>query len=330
MAFAGFSPGEAEGLRRAMSRKRSAAAIEAYHQRFVEGAAAHPRRRRGDRRARLRDDRRLLGLRLPEGPRRRLRPARLPVDLAARALRPGVPVRAAQRAADGLLRVGHARPRGPAPRDRAARRPTSTPARSTVHDRAAERALRCGSGSATSSACARDEVARARRRARGGRAVPLAGRSRLARRRRAAVAGPARVGGRVRLAGRRAATGVTRAGAALWQLGVAAPGEQRAGRARSSRCRSRCPAAPALRALEPWESMIADYATTGLTLGRAPDGAAARARCRPGRSSCRDLERLRARGARCGSAGSSSRASARARPRGSCSSCSRTSSARST
>jgi len=39
MAFAGFSPGEAEGLRRAMSRKRSAAAIESYHQRFVEGAA---------------------------------------------------------------------------------------------------------------------------------------------------------------------------------------------------------------------------------------------------------------------------------------------------
>ena len=39
MAFAGFSPGEAEGLRRAMSRKRSAAAIEAYHQRFIDGAA---------------------------------------------------------------------------------------------------------------------------------------------------------------------------------------------------------------------------------------------------------------------------------------------------
>ncbi len=40
MAFAGFSPGEAEGLRRAMSRKRSAAAIEAHHQCFVEGAIA--------------------------------------------------------------------------------------------------------------------------------------------------------------------------------------------------------------------------------------------------------------------------------------------------
>src|SRR5947208_13225479 len=37
-AFAGFSAGEAEGLRRAMSRKRSEAAIRAYHERFVEGA----------------------------------------------------------------------------------------------------------------------------------------------------------------------------------------------------------------------------------------------------------------------------------------------------
>src|SRR5919202_630512 len=38
IAFAGFSPGEAEGLRRAMSRKRSQAAIRAHHRRFVEGA----------------------------------------------------------------------------------------------------------------------------------------------------------------------------------------------------------------------------------------------------------------------------------------------------
>jgi len=38
MAFAGFSAGEAEGLRRAMSRKRSEAAIEAHHRNFVEGA----------------------------------------------------------------------------------------------------------------------------------------------------------------------------------------------------------------------------------------------------------------------------------------------------
>jgi len=39
MALAGFSVGEAEGLRRAMSRKRSQEAIEAYRSRFIEGAA---------------------------------------------------------------------------------------------------------------------------------------------------------------------------------------------------------------------------------------------------------------------------------------------------
>ncbi len=41
MAAAGFSIGEAEGLRRAMSRKRSEEAIEAYRPRFVEGCLAN-------------------------------------------------------------------------------------------------------------------------------------------------------------------------------------------------------------------------------------------------------------------------------------------------
>jgi error-prone DNA polymerase len=40
MAFAGFSPGEAEGLRRAMSRKRSEAALGAYERNIVEGGGA--------------------------------------------------------------------------------------------------------------------------------------------------------------------------------------------------------------------------------------------------------------------------------------------------
>jgi error-prone DNA polymerase len=39
IALAGFTVGEAEGLRRAMSRKRSRDALEAYRARFVEGAA---------------------------------------------------------------------------------------------------------------------------------------------------------------------------------------------------------------------------------------------------------------------------------------------------
>jgi error-prone DNA polymerase len=41
MAFAGFSPGEAEGLRRAMSRARSEAAMRAYEVKFVDGAMAN-------------------------------------------------------------------------------------------------------------------------------------------------------------------------------------------------------------------------------------------------------------------------------------------------
>ena len=40
MVFAGFSAGEAEGLRRAMSRKRSEAAMRSYERNFVEGAMA--------------------------------------------------------------------------------------------------------------------------------------------------------------------------------------------------------------------------------------------------------------------------------------------------
>jgi error-prone DNA polymerase len=41
MTLAGFSVGEAEGLRRAMSRKRSHDALEAYRGRFIEGAATN-------------------------------------------------------------------------------------------------------------------------------------------------------------------------------------------------------------------------------------------------------------------------------------------------
>ena len=40
IALAGFTVGEAEGLRRAMSRKRSVEALEAFRERFIEGAAA--------------------------------------------------------------------------------------------------------------------------------------------------------------------------------------------------------------------------------------------------------------------------------------------------
>ncbi len=42
-AFAGFTPGEADGLRRAMSRKRSSEMLARHRERFVEGAIEHSR-----------------------------------------------------------------------------------------------------------------------------------------------------------------------------------------------------------------------------------------------------------------------------------------------
>ena len=113
MEFAGFTAGEAEGLRRAMSRKRSEAAMRSYEENFVAGAVARGVERR-DRPARLRPDRGLLGLRLPQVALGGLRAARLPVHLAAGALRARVPGGADERAADGLLPAGHAGARGAA------------------------------------------------------------------------------------------------------------------------------------------------------------------------------------------------------------------------
>ena len=115
----GSRVGEAEGLRRAMSRKRSEAAMRRYRQRFIEGAVERGVDARGGG-AGLRPDRRLLRLRLPQVALGGLRAARLPVHLAAGPLRPGAALRAAERAADGLLPAGRAGPRGAAARARGA------------------------------------------------------------------------------------------------------------------------------------------------------------------------------------------------------------------
>ena len=131
--LAGFSVGEAEGLRRAMSRKRSHAALESYRSRFVAGAGekgvdeglAAPG---------VRQARRLLGLRLSEVALGRIRVARVPVGVAAAPLRTGVPRLAPQCAADGLLSAGDARPRRTEARGRDA--PAGRePQRGGLHDR---------------------------------------------------------------------------------------------------------------------------------------------------------------------------------------------------
>ena len=78
----GFTVGEAEGLRRAMSRKRSRAALEAYRGR----SSSRARRRTASTRrwrTRLRQARRLLRLRLPEVACSGVRAARVPVSVAA-------------------------------------------------------------------------------------------------------------------------------------------------------------------------------------------------------------------------------------------------------
>ncbi len=205
--FAGFSPAEAEELRRAMSRKRSQEAIE-------RAPRALPRRRRAEHgvaagagRAGLGADPGLLRLRLPEGALGRLRPARLPVGLAARPPRPGVPLRAAERAADGLLPARLAGPRGAAarhPRRPARRQPQPRPL-----PRRTPRDGECAAGCGADRARLREGGARggdggAGRRARARRCLPGDRRAGLALRRRAGEPRTAGLGGR---AGRRSRPG---------------------------------------------------------------------------------------------------------------------------
>ena len=189
------------------------------------------------------------------------------------------------------------------------------------------RAGRCGSGSATSTAC---------RRRRSGRSWPsatqggawrslgdLAARSGAWRDtlEKLAWAGAcdALADGPSRVAAAR------RSGSWAWRC----PGVPVAEAARSWRCRSTRTPAPELRALTAWERLLADYGSTGVTLREHPLAAdAARPAGRP-RARARSSSAT-ATAAGCASPGWWSRASARRPPRASRSCCSRTSWARST
>ena len=106
------------------------------------------------------------------------------------------------------------------------------------------------------------------RRARGGRSVPLAGRPRLARGRGPRGPRPARLGGRLRRAGGRARRprGGPPCGGSASPRPARAVGRGHAARAaaRAARRAARC------EPLADWDAMVADYATTGLTLGPHP------------------------------------------------------------
>ena len=123
--LAGFTVGEAEGLRRAMIAEALARGARGVARAVRRGRAREGRRGAAGARA-LRQARRVLRLRLPEVALGGVRAARVPVGVAAAPLRGGVPRGAVERAADGLLSARDARARRAAARGRdapAARQP---------------------------------------------------------------------------------------------------------------------------------------------------------------------------------------------------------------
>ena len=223
----------------------------------VPGGRARPRRRRADGAARVREDRGVLGVRLPQGARGRVRPARLPERLAPPSLPRRVPVRPAQRAADGLLPAGLARARRAAPRGRDTRH-----RRQRLRRRLQHRARRRGADRPRLRARPRRAGGtRPRGGARAGRPVHRRGRSRAPGRSLAArVRADHR---RRRLRHLRAATRATLASRADRPAGVDARRAATGTRPRARRhARAAAPGA--------WDELVADYETTGLSVRDHP------------------------------------------------------------
>ncbi|MGO9789393.1 MAG: DNA polymerase III subunit alpha [Solirubrobacteraceae bacterium] len=264
IAFAGFSPGEAEGLRRAMSRKRSEAAIEAHHKRFVAGA------------------KRLHGV---------------DDDTAERVFEKirgfsGFGFPKAHGAAFGLLayqstwlRVHYGseflcalmneQPMGFYPPDalvhEAQRRAIEVLA-PDVNESEAECSMDAGARVRVGLGYVRgvrgEEVAAlVQSRKRGGRFRSLSDLASRAGARSSSLELLAWSGACDSLVGR--STGRSTRRLALWQLGVATPGRSVPGGVQLALPLD-LPAPPRLQALSGWESMLADYGTTGLTVGAHP------------------------------------------------------------
>ena len=209
MALAGFTVGEAEGLRRAMSRKRSREALEAFRERFVEGALG----RGVDRRRREMVYDKLVGFSGFGFPKSHAAAFALLAYQSAwlRHHYPArVPLRAPERAADGLLPAGDARPRRPAARGGGA--PAGRqPQRGRLR---ARRTARVRVGLELRPLGRRGRGGGGRGRARAGRPVRRGARSRAARAARPAAARGARRRRRLRLVRRRPRREL------LWELGL--------------------------------------------------------------------------------------------------------------
>ena len=257
----GFTPGQADQFRRAMSRRRSREAMERFRDAASSQGAVGKGVPEADGAGDLRQAARVLRVRLPEEPRLRVRRAGLPVGLAA-ALLPGrVLRRAAQQPADGLLRAARADRRRPAARPAGAARRRST--RSEVRCRAARRRRRSCSGLTTVRGLGEELAAGDRRRARGERRRTARCADLLRRDRPAAPGGRApdrgRRAGRVRPEPARAAL-AARAAAAAATVG---PQRARATPAARAGAADRAGHGRALPDMTDWERMVADYGLLG-------------------------------------------------------------------
>jgi error-prone DNA polymerase len=316
IAFAGFSVGEAEGLRRAMSRKRSQAAIEAYHRRFVAGA----QQRHGVDEAtaervfamvqgfsgfgfpkahgaafgllayqstwlRVHYGPEFLCALLNEQPMGFYPPDALIHEAQRRdveVLAPDVNESGAEcemvlapgrDPARGRVRIGLGYIRGV--REQDVKHLVSARERAGPFRNLADLASRAGAGSpalellAWSGACdalVNGHSAASGASAHNGSSAPAHNGS----------SAPARDGSARRIA--------------LWQLGVATPGRRVTGGTQLALPLD-LPAPPKLRELSAWESMLADYGTTGLTVDAHPM-ALLRDRLPPQAATSRDLETL--------------------------------------
>jgi error-prone DNA polymerase len=266
MALAGFSAGEAEGLRRAMSRKRSEAALNAYGERFVAGAVEQGVERKVAERV-FEQVRGFSGFGFPKS----------------------------HAAAFGLLayqstwlRVHYGpeflcsllneQPMGFYPPDslthEAQRRGieilaadvNASEAECSVERHGGALAVRIGLGYVKGLAADEVEALVVERRRNG----PYAGLADLASR--SGMGGD----GLERLAWAGACESLGIASGAprrdeLWRLGVARGGERRRGREHAQLALPlSLPAPPSLRPMDSWERIVADYASTGVTLGEHP------------------------------------------------------------
>ena len=166
VAVAGFTEGQAEALRRAMSRKRSRDNMERFYELFREGASA-----RG-----VSDDvaktvfEKIVAFAefgFPKSHSAAFALPRLPVGMAATLLPRRVPLRPAQCAADGLLPAARAGARRKAPRrDRAAARHQRQRGELQRRTRCAARRLRLRAGHRRRTGAGDRRRARAQRRLR--------------------------------------------------------------------------------------------------------------------------------------------------------------------